>query len=80
MDLFCDFDVTMTLLEKCAVSGGPKVTIGDGLSDRCAVHGADRRFAKKKLHDDCLEKGIPHQSFATLTEAAESRFPDLLSR
>lgn len=68
------------LLEKCAVAGGPKVYIGDGLSDRCAVQAADRVFAKKKLQEYCLEKGIPHQPFATLTEVAESLFPDLLSR
>ena len=53
------------------------MSIGDGLSDRCVVHRADRVFAKKRLHDYCLEKGIARQPFMTLDEVAESLFPEL---
>ncbi|HUK55767.1 MAG TPA: MtnX-like HAD-IB family phosphatase [Nitrospiria bacterium] len=50
------------------------VYIGDGLSDRCVVHRADRVFAKKRLRAYCMAKGIVHDSFETLTEVARALF------
>jgi len=50
------------------------VYIGDGLSDRCVVHWADRVFAKKRLQAYCLSKGIIHDSFETLTDVTRSLF------
>ncbi|MBI3597763.1 MAG: MtnX-like HAD-IB family phosphatase [Nitrospirae bacterium] len=50
------------------------VYIGDGLSDRCVVHRADRVFAKKRLQTYCIAKGIIHDSFETLTDVARSLF------
>jgi 2,3-diketo-5-methylthio-1-phosphopentane phosphatase len=65
------------LMEKSAPSGREKVYVGDGLSDRCVVHRADRVFAKKRLQDYCLTQGIAHVPFRTLTEVALLLFPTL---
>ncbi|HZR45260.1 MAG TPA: MtnX-like HAD-IB family phosphatase [Candidatus Manganitrophaceae bacterium] len=50
------------------------IYIGDGLSDCCVVHQADRVFAKKKLRDHCLKEGIAHDRFETLTDVARTLF------
>ena len=62
------------LLEQDDPSRVQTVYIGDGLSDRCVVHWADRVFAKKRLHAYCLAKGVIHDSFETLTDVARSLF------
>ncbi|HEV8342829.1 MAG TPA: HAD-IB family phosphatase [Candidatus Binatia bacterium] len=62
------------LLERPGFGIAPTVYIGDGLSDICVVHRADRVFAKSRLHDYCLKSGIVHESFETLTGVALSLF------
>jgi len=62
------------LLERDGAPDVQTVYIGDGLSDRCVVHWADRVFAKNRLHAYCLAKGIIHDSFETLTDVARSLF------
>jgi len=62
------------LLEQDGHPNVQTVYIGDGLSDRCVVHWADRVFAKKRLHAYCLSKGIIHDSFETLTDVSRSLF------
>ena len=63
---------------KCRLlAGGGEIStiyIGDGLSDCCVVHRADRVFAKKKLRDHCLKEGIPHSRFETLSDVAQALF------
>lgn len=61
-----------SLIEKCTTQGVWTVFIGDGLSDRCAVHQADQVFAKGKLRSYCLENGIAHIPFESLSEVAAS--------
>ena len=55
----------------------PAVYIGDGLSDSCAVHRADRVFAKNRLREYCRQNKIRHEPFATLSEVARSLFDDI---
>ncbi len=62
------------LLEQDGHPDVQTVYIGDGLSDRCVVHQADRVFAKNRLQAYCIAKGIVHDSFETLTEVACSLF------
>jgi 2-hydroxy-3-keto-5-methylthiopentenyl-1-phosphate phosphatase len=62
------------LLEADGRDEGPTIYIGDGLSDRCVVHRADRVFAKGRLREYCNSKGIVHEPFETLTEVARSLF------
>ncbi|MBI3610157.1 MAG: MtnX-like HAD-IB family phosphatase [Nitrospirae bacterium] len=62
------------LLEQGRLPEVRTVYIGDGLSDRCVVHRADQVFAKNRLREYCLAKGIIHDSFETLTEVALSLF------
>lgn len=46
------------------------IYVGDGLSDKCAVRGADVVFAKGDLESYCRENGIPHFGFTDLSEVA----------
>lgn len=57
-------------MEKRAAPGAWRVYIGDGLSDRCAVHQTDQVFAKGKLRAYCVENGIIHTQFESLSEVA----------
>ena len=66
------------LLEQARFGSAPTVYIGDGLSDTCVVHRADRVFAKSRLRDYCLKSGIVHESFETLAEVAFSLFREAL--
>jgi len=50
----------------------PAVYIGDGLSDSCVVHRADRVFAKNRLREYCLQNEISHEPFAKLSEVARA--------
>lgn len=50
------------------------IYIGDGLSDRCIAHRADRLFAKKRLQDYCRREGIAYEPFETLSEVALALF------
>ena len=50
--------------------GGTSVFVGDGLSDRYAAAVADLVFAKDKLASYCVEQGIVHVSFTSLTDVA----------
>jgi len=59
-------------MEKVAAPQAWTVYVGDGLSDRCAVHQADQVFAKGKLHTYCLENDIIHTQFESLSEVAAS--------
>ncbi len=52
-------------------AGYHTVFIGDGLSDLCALPGADVILAKGYLADRCGRKGIPHTRIADLGEALE---------
>jgi HAD superfamily phosphoserine phosphatase-like hydrolase len=46
------------------------IYVGDGLSDKCAVKGADVVFAKGELDAYCEQNGIPHFGFTDLGEVA----------
>ncbi len=64
---------------KCKLLGAaqreaPTVYIGDGLSDSCVVHRADRVFAQNRLRDYCLANGVSHEPFASLSEVARVLF------
>ncbi len=50
------------------------VYIGDGLSDSCVVHRADRIFAKDRLREYCMANGLSHEPFANLSEVARVLF------
>lgn len=56
----CKCSIARTL---AADHGGPVVLIGDGKSDACLAHEADRVIAKGHLAEMCLRTGIPHQRF-----------------
>jgi HAD superfamily phosphoserine phosphatase-like hydrolase len=47
------------------------IYVGDGLSDKCAVKGADVVFAKGELKTYCGENGIPHFAFDDLGDVAD---------
>jgi 2,3-diketo-5-methylthio-1-phosphopentane phosphatase len=60
---------------KCAVArelsgpeGGPVVLIGDGKSDACLAERAEVVFAKDRLLDHCLARGIAHVPFETFAD------------
>ncbi len=64
---------------KCSLLGGARqetrtVYIGDGLSDSCVVHRADRVFAKNRLRDYCMANGLSHEPFASLSAVARVLF------
>ena len=58
------------LLKLDGFGAAPTVYIGDGLSDICAVHRADRVFAKDRLREYCRRNHIVHEPFATLSDVA----------
>lgn len=53
---------------------GKRIFIGDGYSDICAIEEADLLFAKSYLQGYCQEENIPHQSFETFADIADSLF------
>lgn len=57
-------------MEKESAPEARVVYVGDGLSDRCAVHQADQVFAKGRLSAYCLEKGVAHTPYGSLGEVA----------
>lgn len=46
--------------------------IGDGLTDRCAVHEADRIFAKAELADYCRENRLPYTPFKDFADLSQT--------
>lgn len=60
-------------------AGATTVFIGDGLSDRFAVHAADVVYAKSGLATYCTERGVPFtafERFADIQRDLAARFPD----
>ncbi len=57
-----------------APQGAKTVYVGDGLSDSCVVHRADRIFAKDRLREYCRVNDLSHEPFANLSEVARVLF------
>ncbi len=57
-----------TLIRQLAQGRRPVIFLGDGLSDRFAVHEADIVFAKRQLLAYCLETGTKCRPFETFAE------------
>jgi len=51
-------------------TNAPAIFVGDGLSDRYAVEGADLVFAKNELAIYCRENSIEHIEYESLSEVA----------
>lgn len=55
---------------RAASPGRATILIGDGYSDRCGAHAADRVYAKDDLLEYCRAQRIPAQPFENLLEVA----------
>ncbi len=68
-----------TLIQRLTRGSKPVVFIGDGLSDRFAVHEADLVFARPQLLEYCRDHSITAQPFQTFADV-QARLGKVLGR